>query len=97
MGTSTLVVSIELRYTTSVGYQLRTGTQLDGGAWSYTSWYSITDAQHYLEIDLQEAESPQVGDEGAPRLERSFADLGLDGRLGDAPYGVEFTIRATTD
>jgi hypothetical protein len=58
MGTGTYVVTVEFRYTTSGGYQLRTGTALDSNAWSYTSWYPITDDKHAVEIDWQASNAP---------------------------------------
>jgi len=53
MGTGTSVFSIEIRYTSSIGYQMRAGILNDGGAWNYTGWFTISDQPHYIEIDWQ--------------------------------------------
>ncbi|MBE0699692.1 MAG: tandem-95 repeat protein, partial [Anaerolineaceae bacterium] len=53
-GTSAVVQLLDFRYS-SGAYQIRTYTLNDTGTWIYTSWYTISDAPHYIEFDWQAA------------------------------------------
>lgn len=53
-GTSTVVLRIEFRYYLS-SYQLRAGLVNDGTTWKTSSWFTISDAPHYVEIDWKAA------------------------------------------
>ncbi len=66
--TATVVVRLEFQCATLAcpgagSYQIRVQTLTDSSTWSGTSWYSISDAPHYLEIDWQAspASSPSTG------------------------------------
>ena len=49
-GTSTLVLRIQLRYSNG-SYQLRAGLRDDSSNWMNTSWSTVTDATHAIELD----------------------------------------------
>jgi RHS repeat-associated protein len=53
-GTSTEVIRLEFRFS-SGNYQIRAGLIDNGTSWSYTSWYTISDAAHYIEWDWRAA------------------------------------------
>jgi hypothetical protein len=53
-GTSTVVLRIELRISGGA-YQLRAGLLNDGTTWSNTSWTTISDAPHFVELDWRAA------------------------------------------
>ena len=48
--TSTLVLRIELRFSKG-SYQLRSALRNDSNSWTSSSWFSISDAPHFIEID----------------------------------------------
>ncbi len=48
-GTSTQVVRVEMQYSSSK-YQLRAAIRDDGSSWGNTSWTTITDAPHAVEL-----------------------------------------------
>ena len=48
--TSTIVVRVELRYSKG-NYQLRASIRNDSSGWTNSSWFSISDASHFIEID----------------------------------------------
>ncbi|MCL4295968.1 MAG: hypothetical protein KJ077_09585 [Anaerolineae bacterium] len=51
-GTSTVVLRVEFRRSSSV-YQLRTGLLNDGTSWTTSSWFTISDAPHSVELAWQ--------------------------------------------
>jgi hypothetical protein len=51
-GTATMFV--ELR-NSSGSYQIRAAQLLDSGSWRNTSWFTISDAPHYIEVDWRAA------------------------------------------
>jgi hypothetical protein len=53
-GTSTVVLRVELR-TSSGAYQLRAGLLNDSAVWTNTSWTTIGDAPHFVELDWRAA------------------------------------------
>ncbi len=53
-GTSTRVLRVEFRR--SLGnYQVRAGLLNDSTAWTQTSWFTISDASHFIELDWRAA------------------------------------------
>jgi len=50
MGTATEVLRMEFSKS-SGAYQLRASLLNDGSAWTYTSWFTISDAAHFIEFD----------------------------------------------
>jgi hypothetical protein len=56
MGTTTPAVRGAFRFSNGQ-YQVRFGLINDGGAWRYTSWFTISDAAHPIEIDWAAATS----------------------------------------
>jgi len=55
-----------LRYDGS-SYEIRAELQRDDATWAVTSYYDITNAAHYVEVDVQRASSAIAGD-GTTRL-----------------------------
>ena len=53
-GTTTAVLRTEFRFS-SPNYQLRAALLNNGSTWANTSWFSIGDAPHFVEIDWQAA------------------------------------------
>lgn len=49
-GTSTVVVRVEFRRSSNT-YQLRASLVNDSTTWTNTNWFTITDAQHFVELD----------------------------------------------
>ena len=49
-GTSAIVLRVELRRFSGV-YQLRVALRNDSNSWTSSSWFPITDASHFIEID----------------------------------------------
>ena len=49
-GTTAIVVRVEFRYNKG-NYQLRAALRNDGGGWTNSSWFTIADASHFIEID----------------------------------------------
>ena len=43
----------------ATGFQVRVLARKDDGGWLYSSWVSISDAPHYVEIDWQAASGPE--------------------------------------
>jgi len=76
--TTTGVLRLEFRCTTSAcpgagTYQVRAEAATDTTSWSGTSWYAITDASHYFEIDW--------GASSAPGANNGVLKLWIDGVL----------------
>ncbi len=53
-GTSPVVLRVEFRFY-SGNYQLRTALLNDGTTWTTSSWFTISDAPHFLELDWRAA------------------------------------------
>ena len=53
-GTSTVVLRVEFRFY-SGSYQLRAALVNDGSAWRNSSWFTISDAPHFIELDWRAA------------------------------------------
>ena len=53
-GTSTVVVRVQIRYSNS-SYQIRAALRSDSSTWTSSSWFTITDASHPIEIDWRAA------------------------------------------
>lgn len=53
-GTSKVVLRVEFRRYSNT-YQLRVGALTDGSSWKNSSWFTISDAPHSLELDWQAA------------------------------------------
>ena len=54
VGTSTEVLQIEFGQTSGV-YQFRVGLINDGSTWTYTNWFNLSDASHFIELDWRAA------------------------------------------
>ncbi|HET9909551.1 MAG TPA: DNRLRE domain-containing protein [Anaerolineales bacterium] len=55
-GTSTDILRVELRYSSSA-YQIRAALMDDASTWVNTNWFNLTDAAHYMEVDWKAATS----------------------------------------
>jgi len=53
-GTSTVVVRVQLRYSNG-SYQLRAALRNDSSTWTSSSWFTISNASHSIEIDWRAA------------------------------------------
>lgn len=53
-GTTKVVLRVEFRRSNNL-YQLRAGLLTDGSAWRNSTWFTITDAPHPVELDWQAA------------------------------------------
>jgi len=53
-GTSAAVIRVQLRYSNG-NYQIRAALRNDSSTWTSSSWFSITDAPHPIEIDWRAA------------------------------------------
>jgi Tol biopolymer transport system component len=53
-GTSTVVLRVQVRYSNG-SYQLRAALRNDSSTWMSSSWFTISDASHSLEIDWRAA------------------------------------------
>ena len=62
-GSSTVVVRIEFRRSSGV-YQLRAGLRNDSSSWTSTSWFTISDAYHFIEIDWRASTSSGANNGG---------------------------------
>jgi hypothetical protein len=60
-GSTTVVQRIEFRRSSSV-YQVRASVMNDASTWTSTSWWTISDAPHYVEIDWRSATSAGAND-----------------------------------
>jgi hypothetical protein len=62
-GASTLVLRIELRFSKG-NYQVRGALCNDSGSWTNTSWFTISNAMHFIELDWRAATSAGVNNGG---------------------------------
>ncbi len=53
-GTSTVVMRLQFRFS-SGSYQLRAAVRDDASGWTNTSWFTISDATHWIELDWRAA------------------------------------------
>jgi hypothetical protein len=53
-GSSTVALRMEFGYSAG-GYQLRTGLVNDGTTWTETSWFTLSDAPHLIQVDWRAA------------------------------------------
>jgi RHS repeat-associated protein len=60
-GSSTEVLRVQFRFS-SGNYQVRAGLVDDGSTWTYTSWFTVSDAPHYLEWDWRAASTSGAND-----------------------------------
>jgi RHS repeat-associated protein len=81
--TTTGVLRLEFR--SSGGYQVRAEAATDGSSWSGTSWYSITDAPHYFELDWQASSGPGANN--------GVLKLWIDGVLKQAISNIDNDTR----
>jgi uncharacterized protein YjiK len=54
MGTSPIVLRVEFRFSNGA-YQLRAASLDDATTWTNSSWFTITDAAHFVEVDWRAA------------------------------------------
>jgi hypothetical protein len=54
LGSSTSVLRVEIRFF-SGNYQIRAALTNDAASWMNTSWFTISDAPHFIELDWQAA------------------------------------------
>jgi hypothetical protein len=62
-GTSTVVLRVELRFS-SGAYQVRAALVDDGTVWTESTWLTISDASHSLEMDWRAASTAGANDGG---------------------------------
>ncbi len=62
-GTSTAVLRGTFRFSSGF-YQVRYSLLNDSGTWQNTSWFTISDASHYIEIDWRSATAAGANDGG---------------------------------
>jgi hypothetical protein len=60
-GSSTPVLLISFRYSSGT-YQIQAGLMDDGATWSYTGWFTISDAPHSIEVDWKAASADGAND-----------------------------------
>jgi hypothetical protein len=53
-GTSTIALRVQFRFSSGV-YQVRAGLVSDGSTWANSSWLTISDAPHAIELDWRAA------------------------------------------
>jgi hypothetical protein len=62
-GTSKAVLQMEFRRSSGI-YQIRARLLNDGTTWTNTSWFTITDASHFIEFDWRAATAAGANDGG---------------------------------
>ena len=55
-GSTTLVLRVQFRFSNG-NYQLRAALRDDGSSWTNTSWFTLNDVSHFIELDWQAATS----------------------------------------
>ena len=63
LGTSTAVLQVEFRQSSGV-YQIRGRLRSDGSAWTNTSWFTISDISHVIEMDWRASTAAGANDGG---------------------------------
>ena len=81
---STDVVYVEFRYSTP-NYQIRAQIRNDSTTYSSTSWYTISNAWHFLEIDWKAAT--------AAGANNGYVTLWIDGALKQTVSGIDNDTR----
>ena len=61
VGTTTVVLRVEFRFSTP-NYQLRAALVNDATTWTSSSWFTITDAPHFVELDWKAATAAEAND-----------------------------------
>ena len=62
-GTSTVVVRVEFR-SSGGAYQLRAALVNDSASWTSSSWFTISDSPHFIELDWRAASAAGANDGG---------------------------------
>ena len=62
-GSSTVALRVEFGYSAS-GYQLRAGLVNDGSTWTDTSWFPLSDAPHFIQVDWRSASAAGANNGG---------------------------------
>ena len=62
-GTSTVVLRLEFRFSGGV-YQIRTALLNDSTSWTNSSWFTLSDAPHFIELDWRAATAPGANNGG---------------------------------
>lgn len=60
-GTTTMVLRVEFRYY-NLSYQIRVGLINDSSIWRNSSWFTISDDQHFIELDWMAATTVGAND-----------------------------------
>jgi hypothetical protein len=87
-GTQRARTLVYLGYSTANGYRIRLAVGNDTG-WSFTGWYAITDAEHYVEVQVQYASSATASD--------GTATLWIDGVEQQQMTGIDLFDLAKPD
>lgn len=83
-GTTTNVLRVEFRFYNG-NYQIRAGLRNDSTTWRFSSWFSIIDTAHYIELDWQAASEPG--------LNSGYLKLWIDGILKVNLTGIDNATR----
>jgi len=62
-GASTIVLRVQFRFSNG-NYQVRASLLNDGSTWTNTSWFTISDASHFIELDWRAATAAGANDGG---------------------------------
>jgi len=74
------VLRVQFRFS-SPNYQVRAQIRSDGGAYANSSWYTLTDAAHFIEFDWQAASGAGANN--------GYISLWLDGTLRQTLSGID--------
>jgi len=74
------VLRVQFRFS-SPNYQVRAQIRSDGGTYTNSSWYTLSDAAHFIEIDWQAASSAGANN--------GCISLWLDGTLRQTVSGID--------
>lgn len=86
---STSVLTVEMRFASQGGYQIRGLVVADTGSVPSTGWQTITDTSHVVELDWRAASAPGAND--------GTLTLWIDGVQGGSATGVDNdTLRVET-
>jgi hypothetical protein len=87
-GTQRAKTLVYLGYSTATGYRIQLAVGNDTG-WSFTGWSAITDAEHYVEVQVQYASSATASD--------GTATLWIDGVEQQQMTGIDLFDLAKPD
>jgi hypothetical protein len=76
-GTFVQAIRVELRYSNGA-YQIRSGSHNDNLTWTYTAWFTISDAEHQIEVEW-DAAKPGEND---GKLKLKIDDVVRGNRIG---------------